>query len=203
MATPKPSGRQPRKPLSKAAQQRRKDIDKARKHYNRAAERYRKEARNLGGRDAEILEQAAQELEKRSEALKGMNVRKPSTFTQEQKELIKNSAEFLASNNKTDWQRGETLGKLRLSDTVDGHQFYALTEPLWTGAPYEDRLDWIREALGSNPDVIAKYGAAPNANQMIEIIENVTDISIGDETVETSDDVAIMRGINTVVANYG
>ena len=195
----------PNPKLSKAAQNRRKEIDNARRRYKRAAERYEKEAKNLGGRDAEILQQAAEQLRSRSDELKGIDVR--STLTKDVKELVNDSKNYLVSNNRTEWQRGETLGKLRLSGTNTGHRFFALTEPLWsgissTGAGDDRRLNAIRNALAQNPDVVEKYGARPNANQMIEIVESVTNVDL-DTEAPISYDQTFMRGTMSIIRNYG
>ena len=212
MATPKPpkggnkkgnsNRKNPNPKLSKAAQQRRRDIDNARRRYQRQAERYRKEARTLSGRDAEILEAAANALDQRREDLKGINVRK--RLDSETQTLVNESKNFLVSQNRTDWQRGENIGRLRLSGTNEGHRFFALTEQLWAGAPYEDRLDWVRDALVKNPEVLSKYGDNPNANQMIEIVAEVSGIDLDTDTVLSKEySPAFMRGIQNVVAAYG
>ena len=212
MATPKPpkggnkkgnsNRKNPNPKLSKAAQQRRRDIDNARRRYQRQAERYRKEARTLSGRDAEILEAAANALDQRREDLKGINVRK--RLDSETQTLVNESKNFLVSQNRTDWQRGENIGRLRLSGTNEGHRFFALTEQLWAGAPYEDRLDWVRDALAKNPEVLSKYGDNPNANQMIEIVAEVSGIDLDTDTVLSKEySPAFMRGIQNVVAAYG
>lgn len=212
MATPKPpkggnkkgnsNRKNPNPKLSKAAQQRRRDIDNARRRYQRQAERYRKEARTLSGRDAELLEAAANALDQRREDLKGVNVRK--RLDNETRQLVDESKNYLASQNRDEWQRGENIGRLRLSGTTEGHRFFALTEQLWEGAPYEDRLDWVRQALSKNPEVVAKYGDNPNANQMIEIIGDVSGVDLGWETMLVdSKNTDMMRGIDNVVAAYG
>lgn len=192
------------KPLSKAAQKRRKDIDNAKRRYRRQADRYRSEASKLGGRDAEILNSAANRLEEFASALNGINVRKPSNITDEQKKLIKESKDYLVTNMRDDWQRGETLGKLRLSGTVEGHKFFALTESLWEGVDYEDRFDAIRKQISKNPDIVARYGKHPNVNEMIEIIADATGIAIDEESLQMgSDSVEMMSGIRSVIVNYG
>ena len=177
--------RNPNPKLSKAAQERRREVDNARRRYQRQADRYRKEAKNLGGRDAEILEAAAAQLEQRKADLKGVNVRK--RLSGEIKDLVTDSKNYLVSNNRSDWERGESLGKLRLSGTNLGHRFFALTSSIWAGVPYtglgdDRRLNAVRDALAEtiaqNPDMLAKYGARPNANQMIEIVEALSDIDL-------------------------
>lgn len=192
-----------KKPLSKAAQKRRRDIDNAKRRFRRQADRYRAEAAKLGGRDAEILNVAADRLIEFNAELNGIDVRKPSTITDRQKQLIRESKDYLVSNMRDDWQRGEVLGRLRLNGTVEGHKFFALTEPLWEGASYDDRYESIREQLGKNPDVIARYGENPNVNQMIEIVIETTGIAVDDETLEDTRDVFIMAGIRDMLVNYG
>lgn len=192
-----------KKPLSKAAQERRKNIDNAKRRFRRQADRYRAEAAKLGGRDAEVLNAAADRLMEFNAELNGINVRKPSTITDRQKQLIRESKDYLVSNMKDDWQRGEVLGRLRLNGTVEGHKFFALTEPLWEGASYDDRYEAIRKQLGKNPDVIARYGKNPNVNQMIEIVTDTTGTAIDEETFEDTQNVFIMAGMRDILVNYG
>lgn len=198
----------PNPKLSKAAQDRRREIDNARRRYQRAAERYQKEAKNLGGRDAEILEAAAQQLYQRRDDLKGINVRK--RMDAETRELVRDSKNYLASNNRTDWMRGETLGKLRLSGSNLGHRFFALTSTIWAGIPYKGigddrRLNAVRKALAEtvkqNPDMLEKYGARPNANQMIEIVEELTDVDLDTPyTLGDSESEIMMQATSRVLS---
>lgn len=201
--------RNPNPKLSKAAQERRRDIDNAKRRYRRQAERYERDAQGLAGRDAEILANAAQQLRDRANELNGINVRK--RLDNETKQLISDSQNYLVSNNRSEWMRGETLGKLRLSGTNLGHRFFALTESLWAGTPYKGagddrRLNKVRRALAQNPDVIEKYGSNPNANQMIEIIGNMSGVDLDtDSPFQLGDSMKLimMRGARTVMLNYG
>lgn len=214
--TPKPknsssgSRKNPNPPLSKAAQDRRKKIDNARRRYQRQKDRYADLAAKSRGKEKKIYEQAANEMQSRADQLKGVNVRKK--LDSNVNELIKDSKNYLASNNKTEWQRGETMGKLRLSGTNLGHRFYALTESLWEGIGYsgkigdDRRLNAIRRALGKNPEVRKKYGRRPNASQMIEIIEDLTGVDMDTDSsynVGDSKEVNMMRGADLVLQNYG
>lgn len=192
-----------KKPLSKAAQKRRRDIDNAKRRFRRQADRYRAEAAKLGGRDAEVLNAAADRLLEFNAELNGIDVRKPSTITDRQKQLIRESKDYLVSNMKDDWQRGEVLGRLRLNGTVEGHKFFALTESLWAGAPYEDRFDEIRKQLAKNPDIVAKYGKNPNVNQMIEAVSETANIAIDDEPLPVGYQADFMAGIREIIINYG
>ena len=200
----------PNPPLSNAAKDRRKDIDNARRRYKRQGDRYADLAAKSRGKDKEIYLQAANEMFSRSDQLKGVNVRK--RFDSRVNDLVKDSVNYLVSNNQSEWQRGETLGKLRLSGTNLGHRFYALTESLWEGVGYsgkvgdDRRLNAIRRALGKNPEVRKKYGKRPNASQMIEIIENLTGVDMDSDTpynVGDSKEENVMRGIELVLRNYG
>lgn len=169
---------QPKNPnpkLSKAAQQRRKDIDNAKRRYKRQAERYRKEASNLEGRDGDLLRIAADQLDARRESLNGINVRK--TLDSDTKALINDSKNYLVSNNRREWQRGETLGKSLLSGSTLGHRFFAITEKIWQGIPStglgdDRRLNAIRRAL-STPD-----NPNPNALEMIRIVEDLASMDL-------------------------
>ena len=209
MAKPaKPKNPNPR--LSVAARLRRVKVDVARKRYIRQEERYRDLANRSRGKDKEIFAQAANEMASRADSLRGVNVRKK--LSTDVNDLVKDSKNYLVSNNKSEWQRGETLGKLRLSGTNLGHQFYALTSSLWEGVGYsgrlgdDRRLNAIRRELGKNPEVRKKYGKRPNASQMIEIIEDITGIDIDTDSayeVGDSKDVAMMRGSQTVLRTYG
>lgn len=199
----------PNPKLSKAAQERRRDIDNAKRRYRRQADRYEKDAQGLAGRDAEILSNAAQQLRARAEELNGVNVRK--RLDNDTKALINDSKNYLVSNNRSEWMRGETLGKLRLSGTNLGHRFYALTESLWAGTPYtgpgdDRRLNKIRRALAQNPNVVEKYGSNPNANQMIEIISSISGVDMDSDSpyqLGDSQGRIMMRGVRSVLVNYG
>ena len=204
--------RKPKNPnpkLSKAAQERRRDIDNARRRYKRQADRYEKEAASLTGRDAEILQNAAQSLRARSDDLKGINVRKK--LDNETKALIKDSTNYLASNNRTAFERGETLGKLRLSGSNLGHRFFALTEQFWEGIPStglgdDRRLNAIRRELMSRPDLVEKYGARPDANTMIEIVESISGLNLEDLpdwNLIGTDDEQFMVGLDRFTNYYG
>ena len=195
--------------LSQAAQNRRREINNAKQRYRRQAKRYEADAKKLpeNSREREILQRAANQLEERAGELNGINIRK--RFTKEQKELISDSTNYLVSNNRTEWQRGETLGKLRLSGTNLGHRFYALTESLWTGVPYtgpgdDRRLNAIRRAVANNPEVVEKYGTKPNANELIEIVEELyagdleEPYALGD-----SKNKSMIRGTRDVIKRYG
>lgn len=212
--TPKPKksssgGRKnPNPPLSKAAQDRRKKVDNARRRYQRQADRYADLANKSRGKDKEIYAQAANEMTSRADQLKGVNVRK--RLDSRVNDLVKDSKNYLVSNNQSEWQRGETLGKLRLSGTNLGHKFYALTSSLWEGVGYsgkvgdDRRLNAIRRALGKNPEVRKKYGKRLNTSQMIEIIENLTGLDMdSDTTLANSYSPDFMRGIEIVLRNYG
>ena len=199
----------PNPKLSKAAQDRRRDIDNARRRYKRQADRYEQEAASLTGRDAEILQTAAQSLRARSDDLKGINVRKK--LDNETKVLIKDSTNYLASNNRTAFERGETLGKLRLSGSNLGHRFFALTEQFWEGIPStglgdDRRLNAIRRELMSRPDMVEKYGARPDANTMIEIVESISGVNLDTDepfVLGDSSNVEMMRGLDNITAYYG
>lgn len=200
----------PNPPLSKAAQDRRRNVDNARRRYQRQKDRYADLATKSRGKEKEIYTQAANEMQSRADQLKGVNVRK--RLDSRVNELVKDSKNYLVSNNQSEWQRGETLGKLRLSGTNLGHRFYALTESLWEGIGYsgkvgdDRRLNAIRRALGKNVEVKKKYGRRPNASQMIEIIENLTGIDMDVDSsynVGDSKEENMMRGIETVLRNYG
>ena len=100
--------------------------------------------------------------------------------------------------------RGENIGRLRLSGTNDGNTFFALTESLWAGAPYEQRYDYIRRALNRNKEIVKKYGRNVNVNEMIEIVSQATGIDIdSDYELGDSSEIEVMRGIQAIVTNYG
>lgn len=195
--------------LSQAAQQRRRDINNAKQRYRRQAARYRADAEKLStdSREREILQRAATQLEDRASELNGINVRK--RLTKEQSELVKDSTNYLAGNNRSEWQRGETLGKLRLSGTNIGHRFYALTESLWAGTPYtgpgdDRRLNAVRDALANNPDIVSKYGDYPNANELIEIIEELYSGDLEEPyVIGDSKNKSMIRGTRDIVKRYG
>lgn len=220
------------KKISKAAQQRRRDIDNAKRRYRRQADRYEADAAKIsselnnagiGAFTSEVAEasaksraaflEAAQALRERANSLNGIDIRK--RFSKDTLELIKDSKNYLVSRNRTDFQRGETLGKLRLSGSTLGHRFFALTESLWAGVPYtgagdDRRLNAVRRAMESyvakDPKLVEKYGTKLNANQMIELLGETVgmDIDTSDPyTVGDSKDVEYMRGIRDVVTNYG
>ncbi len=201
-----PPRKNPNPKLSQAARDRRRQIDNARQRYRRQEQRYRREAANLSGKDAEIMQSAADLLAQRQQDLKGIDVRK--RLDKNTNELIKDSYNFLSKNNRNDWQRGENIGKLRLSGTVEGHTFYALTEQLWAGAPYEQRLEWVRKAVidtvRQDPELVAKYGTYPNANQLIEIVSDLVGFELdNDALIESSNDLVMMGAVEKVMAAYG
>lgn len=195
--------------LSQAAQQRRRDINTAKMRYKRQADRYRADAEKLpeDSRERKIFERAATALDERRSDLNGINIRK--RFTKEQRELIRDSADYLVKNQNTDWKRGEVLGKLRLSGTNLGHRFYALTESLWAGVPYtgpgdDRRLNAVRKAVANNPEVVEKYGPKPNANELIEVVETLYAGDLEEEyTLGDSKQKTMMRGVRDVVKRYG
>lgn len=197
----------PRKPLSKAARERRRKIQSAQTIYQRQEERYRKLSQSLDGRDAEIYAKAAEQIHERREKLKGIDVRKPSTITDDQKFIIKDAQNFKAGANTDDWQRGETLGRLRLSGTVLGHNFFAATKNMWEGVSYEKRLDAIAKELAKDPEVKRRYGKRPNASQMIDIVSDFFEASYFDDSgmISTGSppDAAFMRGIGSMMQSYG
>lgn len=182
----------------------RRDIDNAKRRYRRQAARYEKEANALGGRAAELREQAAQRLRERAESLNGVNVRSkavPSEVT----EAINASYDQLVKNNRSDFERGENLGKTLLSGSNMGHRFFSLTESLWTGVPYDMRFDAIREAMLANPDISEKYGGQLNVKDMIDIVEETTGITLdtAEDSIGGSDDVVMMRGVQRIIQAYG
>ena len=195
--------------LSMAAQQRRRDINNAKQRYRRQARRYEADAQKLpeNSREREILQRAATQLDERASELNGINIRK--RFTKEQAELINDSTNYLVSNNRTEWARGETLGKLRLSGTNLGHRFYALTESLWAGTPYtgpgdDRRLKAVRRAIANNPEVVEKYGPNPNANELINIIEELYAGDLEEPyVIGDSKNKSMIRGVKDVVKRYG
>lgn len=197
----------PRKPLSKAAKERRRKIQSAQAIYQRQEERYRKLSKSLDGRDAEIYAKAADQIHERREKLKGIDVRKPSTITEDQRFFIKDAKNFKAGANSDDWHRGETLGRLRLSGTVLGHNFFAATKNMWEGVAYERRLDAISKELSKDPEVKRRYGKRPNASQMIDIVSDFFEASYFDEseiiTSGSPPDAAFMRGIGSMMQSYG
>ena len=194
----------PNPKLTEKQQALRRDINNAKRRYRRQAERYQKEARELGGRAAELREQAAQNLLEKAESLNGVNVR-AKELPSEVQDAINSSYEQLAKNNRTDFERGENLGKTLLSGTTMGQRFFALTESLWSGVPYDMRYDAIREAMSANPDIMEKYGAELNVKDMIEIVEDTTGVSLdtADDAIGGSDDVVMMRGVQKIVESYG
>lgn len=202
------------KKISKAAQQRRRDIDNAKRRYRRQADRYEADAAKVGGGDAgAAFLEAAQALRERASSLNGIDIKK--RFSKDTLELIKDSKNYLVSRNRTDFQRGETLGMLRLSGSNLGHRFFALTESLWAGVPYtgagdDRRLNAVRRAMeayvAKDPELVKKYGTRLNANQMIELLGETVGIDIDTSDpymVGDSKEVEYMRGIRDVVTSYG
>lgn len=212
----KPSGnprKNPNPKLSKAAQERRRNINNARRRYDRQAARYDKLAQSLPeGADRDIYAQAAAEMRNRSNELKGIDARK--RFTPEQNALVKDSKNYLQSSNSTEYQRGETLGKLRLSGTNLGHRFYALTADLWEGVGYsgkvgdDRRLNAIRRAVKKQMtrEQIRKYGKNPNANDLIALIEEIAGVRLESYTSDYEKEkytAHFIRGKNRVLELLG
>lgn len=195
------------RPLSKAAQQRRRKIQSAQTTYQRQEQRYRQIAANLPMPEAEMYLNAAEMIANRREALRGIDVRRPSTITQDQKFYIKDAVNFSVGANSTDWARGESLGRLRLSGTTLGHNFFAATKTLWEGVSYNMRLDAIRRAIGKIPSIISEFGKRPNANQLIEIVSRFFENSFFDDSeslqLGSPPDAAFVRGQRQLIANYG
>ena len=209
--TSKTKPKNPNPKLSVAARVRRQRVDVARKRYTRQEQRYRDLAGKSKGKDKGIYEQAANEMASRADSLRGVNVRKKLDASIN--DLVKDSKNYLVSANQSEWQRGETLGKLRLSGTNLGHRFYALTSSLWEGVGYsgrlgdDRRLNAIRKALGKDPEVRKKYGRRPNASQMIEIVEGMLNENIDEDKPyqpgTSPDDIQLMRGMSKILQQYG
>lgn len=197
------------RPMSKAARERRRSIQSAQATYQAQEKRYRdlaaKSPENSQG--AAIYQKAAEQIAQRREALRGIDVRKPSTMTADQKFFISDAKNFRVSTNSDEWQRGETLGRLRLSGTTLGHNFFAATQTLWEGVPYNRRLDAIRKAFGKNPEIRKKYGARPNADQLIDIVSEFFSDRFFDESETLAQgsppDRSFMRGVRQIIKNYG
>ena len=208
---PKPKQRKnPNPKLTPTAQKRRQSIDNARQRYERQAQRYERMSETLEGKDRDAYRHAAMELRQRSSDLKGINARK--RLAPEKKALIDDSKNFLQSSNTTEWQRGETLGKLRLSGTNLGHRFYALTSTLWEGVGYsgkvgdDRRINAIRRALVKDANIRKKYGSRPNVNEMIEIIEEMTGVNLESYTSDYEPEKYtshFIRGMNIILQRHG
>lgn len=131
-----------------------------RRRYQRAAQRYDKQASQTSGKQATYLQRAAQQLREIARKFYAHNISKAPKNSPEFKKAMKEAAskenieasQRVLNNKRTsDDFRKEQIGRALLSGER-GKRFFGITKNLWYNngdiLSYEERLNLIKQGLG-------------------------------------------------------
>lgn len=171
---------------SKESKQPAYDRQNARRRLERKAVRYEKKAeaeeRNGSVKYARSLRDAAQNLRRDADKLRGIKTQDLREDTKAGKNLrtrvssaMKRSEEARFKPKESEYEALNDLGKVLLDDTAAGHRFFAVTKDIWKGTTtYEERYEAIQRAFWKPED----GDKLPNIYETIKRVEKTTEMDI-------------------------
>lgn len=171
---------------SKESKQPAYDRQNARRRLERKAARYEKKAeaeeRNGSVKYAKSLRDAAQNLRRDADKLRGIKTSDLRKDTKEGSQLrtrvsgaMKRSEEARFKVNESEYEALDDLARVLLDDTAAGHRFFAVTKDIWKGKTnYEDRYEAIQRAFWRPED----GDQLPNLYETIKRLEETSEMDI-------------------------